>query len=75
MKDWFDLIIILRPISPDSLERMEGSNTKQRQPETDSENLSSESLLLSNKMSMESDPSLLTAMNNNNNNTDLPHAT
>ena len=75
MKDWFDLIIILRPISPDSLERMEGSNTKQRQPETDSEKLSSESLLLSNKMSMESDSSLLTAMNNNNNNTDLPHAT
>ena len=75
MKDWFDLIIILRPISPDSLERMEGSNTKQQQPEIDSEKLSSESLLLSNKMSMESDPSLLTAMNNNNNNTDLPHAT
>ena len=73
--------IHLRPISPGSLERMkqEESNTlRQLEPQvTEKLPLDSNkmSLLDPNKMPSDSDPSLLTAINNNNNNVELQHAT
>jgi len=70
-----------RPISPGSLERMrhEESNNTRRQMESQTEKLPLDSnkmsLLEPSKMPSDSDPSLLTAINNNNNNVELQPAT
>merc|ERR1719458_439527 len=70
-----------RPISPGSLERMrhEESKNTRRQMESQTEKLPLDSnkmsLLEPSKMPSDSDPSLLTAINNNNNNVELQHAT
>jgi len=71
-----------RPISPGSLERMkreEENFTRRQQIESQtetSEKLALDSNKISNKMPSDpSDPSLLTAINNNNNNLELSHAT